>query len=108
MYPDYYEVITDPMDMNTIEAKIKAEKYQTESELIRDFKLMFSNCRRYNEVGSTIYEDAVTLEKVLLDRVKELGPLPDSCRYVKASSGNVSGSPRHVGYAFMHFYWEKK
>lgn len=38
---------------------------------------MFANCRKYNEEGSMIYDDAMTLQKVLLDRVKELGPLPD-------------------------------
>lgn len=34
---------------------------------------MFRNCREYNEEGSLIYEDAITLEKVLMDYVKE-GP----------------------------------
>lgn len=38
---------------------------------------MFSNCRQYNEQGSTIYEDAKTLERALKDRIKELGPLPE-------------------------------
>lgn len=36
---------------------------------------MFDNCRQFNEEGSLIYEDANTLEKVLLDRSKELGSL---------------------------------
>lgn len=39
---------------------------------------MFSNCRKYNEVGSMIYEDAKRLEKLLMDKVKELGPLAGS------------------------------
>lgn len=36
---------------------------------------MFSNCKRYNEEGSMIYDDAIKLQKVLVDKVKELGPL---------------------------------
>ena len=36
---------------------------------------MFRNCREYNEEGSLIYEDAITLEKVLMDHVKESGPV---------------------------------
>jgi len=36
---------------------------------------MFDNCRQFNEEGSLIYEDANTLERVLLDRSKELGPI---------------------------------
>lgn len=38
-YPDYYQVITEPIDMLTIETNIKAEKYRTEVELIQDFKV---------------------------------------------------------------------
>lgn len=34
---------------------------------------MFNNCRQYNEEGSVIFEDANTLERVLLDKARELG-----------------------------------
>lgn len=36
---------------------------------------MFRNCREYNEEGSLIYRDALMLERVLMDHVKELGPI---------------------------------
>lgn len=42
LYPDYYQVIAEPIDMLAIEANIKAEKYQSESELIQDFKVFTS------------------------------------------------------------------
>ncbi|XP_018396259.1 PREDICTED: LOW QUALITY PROTEIN: protein polybromo-1 [Cyphomyrmex costatus] len=93
LYPDYYQVIAEPIDMLAIEANIKVEKYQNENELIQDFKLMFNNCRQYNEEGSLIYEDANTLEKVLMDKVKELGPLPDTPR----SKSSASTPTRNVG-----------
>ena len=51
-YPDYYEVITNPMDMNTINEKIKKGLYKTTEEFIQDCRLMFNNCRQYNEEGS--------------------------------------------------------
>ena len=41
LYPDYYQVIAEPIDMLTIEANIKAEKYHSEGELIQDFKVRF-------------------------------------------------------------------
>ncbi|KAG0718393.1 Protein polybromo-1 [Chionoecetes opilio] len=63
-YPDYYEVTNQPIDMETIETKIKGERYNTEEELIADFRLMFHNCQRYNEEGSVIHSDATTLERV--------------------------------------------
>lgn len=57
---------------------------------------MFNNCRQYNEEGSLIYEDANTLEKVLMDKVKELGPLPDR------SKSTASTPTRNVGYVAVH------
>ncbi len=32
---------------------------------------MFRNCRDYNEEGSMIYEDANTLERILMEHVKD-------------------------------------
>ncbi|GFG36133.1 hypothetical protein Cfor_02751 [Coptotermes formosanus] len=73
LYPDYFQVITEPIDMLTIEANIKNDKYTSEEEIIADFKLMFNNCRQYNEEGSMIYEDANKLEEVLAEKVREMG-----------------------------------
>ena len=72
-YPDYYDIISEPIDMNMIDARIKGGQYRSEEELLADCKLMFSNCRLYNEEGSPIYEDANILEKVLLAKAREMG-----------------------------------
>ncbi|XP_054473330.1 polybromo 1, like isoform X4 [Anoplopoma fimbria] len=76
-YPDYYKVILEPMDMKTIEHNIRIERYATEEALMADMKLMFRNARHYNEEGSQVYNDADILEKILKDKRKELGPLPE-------------------------------
>lgn len=39
LYPDYYKVIAEPIDMLTIEEKIKQEKYKSEEEILLDFKV---------------------------------------------------------------------
>lgn len=49
LYPDYYQVIAEPIDMLAIEANIKAEKYQSESELIQDFKVLLSYFDQFRE-----------------------------------------------------------
>ncbi|XP_025107181.1 protein polybromo-1-like isoform X2 [Pomacea canaliculata] len=64
-YPDYYQVIMEPIDMTMIEAKIKADKYPNEQALLCDFELMFNNARHYNEEGSQVYQDADTLDRIL-------------------------------------------
>lgn len=40
LYPDYYEVIQEPMDMLTIESNIRADKYSSEEELMSDFQVL--------------------------------------------------------------------
>ncbi|XP_040015551.1 polybromo 1, like isoform X2 [Xiphias gladius] len=76
-YPDYYNVILEPMDLKTIEHNIRNERYATEEALMEDMKLMFRNARHYNEEGSQVYNDADILEKILKDKRKELGPPPE-------------------------------
>lgn len=72
-YPDYYEVIANPIDMTTINARIKSGSYKLVDDFIADARLMFNNCRQYNEEGSDIVKDANTLEKKLYAKCKEMG-----------------------------------
>lgn len=57
-YPDYYDIIQHPIDMITIRLNIENDKYGTLDDVVGDFRLMFANCRKYNEEGSRIYEGA--------------------------------------------------
>ncbi|XP_068625426.1 protein polybromo-1 isoform X1 [Battus philenor] len=72
LYPEYYNVIDRPIDMITIEANIKNDRYNSVEEMVSDFRLMFSNCRQFNEEGSMIYEDANLLERVMNEKLREL------------------------------------
>ncbi|XP_047035954.1 protein polybromo-1 isoform X4 [Helicoverpa zea] len=72
LYPEYYNVIDKPIDMITIEANIKNDRYNSIDEMVSDFRLMFSNCRQFNEEGSMIYEDANLLERVMNEKLKEV------------------------------------
>ncbi|OXB72364.1 UNVERIFIED_CONTAM: hypothetical protein H355_005433 [Colinus virginianus] len=76
-YPDYYKIILEPMDLKMIEHNIRNDKYVGEEAMIDDMKLMFRNARHYNEEGSQVYNDAHMLEKILKEKRKELGPLPE-------------------------------
>jgi len=47
--PDYYDVITRPMDFSTIKNKLNSNQYKGGlSEFIEDINLTFDNCLRYN------------------------------------------------------------
>uniref|UniRef100_A0A8B9K311 Polybromo 1, like n=1 Tax=Astyanax mexicanus TaxID=7994 RepID=A0A8B9K311_ASTMX len=65
------------MDLRTIEHNIRIDRYNNEEAFIKDVKLMFRNARHYNEEGSQVYNDSGILEKIVKDKLKELGPAPE-------------------------------
>ncbi|XP_055068904.2 polybromo 1, like isoform X2 [Misgurnus anguillicaudatus] len=97
-YPDYYQIIQDPMDLRTIEQNIRSERYNNEDALLEDMKLMFRNARHYNEEGSQVYNDSNILEKIVKDKQKELGPAPDEddmgSPKLKLRRSGVAASPK--------------
>lgn len=70
--PDYYNVITSPMDLSTMEEKLEQGSYTTAKELIDDLKLIFSNCRQYNDPTTVYAKYAARLEKYMWSLVKEI------------------------------------
>ncbi|XP_071082321.1 protein polybromo-1-like isoform X6 [Haliotis cracherodii] len=84
-YPDYYQVIMEPIDMGMIETKIRNEKYANEQQLLNDFELMFNNARHYNEEGSQVYQDANTLDRALKHKWRYMSSVAPS-KSGKASS----------------------
>ena len=63
---DYLDVVTDPIDLRTIEKRIrKGHWYKNKHMLYSDMMKMVNNCKLYNGEGSTYYEYAVSLEKYL-------------------------------------------
>ena len=86
-YPDYYDIITEPIDMKMINDRIMTNMYKCEEDMITDCKVMFSNCRLYNEEGSAIYEDANVLERVLMTKARDMGILTDRLMGKKKRGG---------------------
>jgi len=62
-YPDYYEVIKQPIHMEKIASTLKNNGYDNLDELVSDFILMFDNACKYNEPDSQIYK--VCIAKIL-------------------------------------------
>jgi len=61
--PDYPKIITHPMDLGTLRENLKNGKYKTFKDFMKDFTLIWSNCRAYNIDGSDIVKSANSLEK---------------------------------------------
>jgi hypothetical protein len=61
-YPDYYEVIQNPIDMKKIESKIAKGHYTSREEFEADFDLLFNNAQEFNMPESQIFLDAQILQ----------------------------------------------
>lgn len=68
---DYYEVITEPMDLMTMEQRLEADAYSSFEQFLYDSRLIFNNCRKYNNETTTYYKHATKLEKFLYSKIKE-------------------------------------
>lgn len=58
--PDYYEVVSHPIDMMKIQQKLRTEDYQDAEQFSEDFKLLISNAKAYylvtlTKLGSVIF-----------------------------------------------------
>jgi len=63
---DYMTVVKDPIDLSTIEKRIrKGDWYKSKEMLHVDMMRMVTNCKIYNDPTSPYYECATSLEKFL-------------------------------------------
>ncbi|EDR10134.1 uncharacterized protein LACBIDRAFT_248466, partial [Laccaria bicolor S238N-H82] len=46
--PDYYDVISNPMDFQTMLKKVKQKAYKSKRDFRDDLELIWSNCYKYN------------------------------------------------------------
>lgn len=70
--PDYYNVIKTPMDLSTIEERLESDHYSAPREMVADLKLMFNNCRQYNDATTVYNKCAVKLEKYMWGLIKDV------------------------------------
>ncbi|XP_055021038.1 bromodomain testis-specific protein [Boleophthalmus pectinirostris] len=70
--PDYYNIITNPMDLGTIKKRLQNKYYWKALECLQDFNTMFSNCYKYNRPGDDIVFMAQTLEKLFLQKISKM------------------------------------
>ncbi|EPZ37057.1 SNF2-related domain-containing protein [Rozella allomycis CSF55] len=65
-YPDYYEIIKNPICLSDIKYKADNNLYSSFDSLKSDLCLLFDNAQIYNQDGSIIFDDSVALKNIVL------------------------------------------
>ncbi|KAI4828577.1 hypothetical protein KUCAC02_022659 [Chaenocephalus aceratus] len=94
--PDYYKIITKPMDLTTIEKRLQNKYYCGALDCVQDFNNMFTNCYMYNRPGDDIVLMAQTLEKLFLQKLSDM---PQEAFELTANNTKepVKGRKTHTG-----------
>ena len=65
LYPDYYLIVTNPIDLKIIATRIHNHEYSTLDDMESDLFLMIANAKRYNDPKSQIYKVFFSTKKKL-------------------------------------------
>ena len=65
--PSYPDVVKHPMDLGTLEEKLKGESYTTVEDYVADFNLILNNTLTFNGPEHTVTKQAMNL-KAIFDR----------------------------------------
>ncbi|KAL3522470.1 hypothetical protein ACH5RR_015304 [Cinchona calisaya] len=68
--PDYFSIISDPMDLGTVKSKLASNRYFTAEEFAFDVKLTFSNAMLYNPPDHDVHAMAKQLQCIFIRRWK--------------------------------------
>jgi hypothetical protein len=61
------------MDLSTVKKHLKGKSHYTSLDLVfKDIQQIWDNCKKFNQEGSTIYDQAVNMEKKTKDYIKHL------------------------------------
>ena len=70
--PDYFKIITQPMDLGTIKKRLENNYYWCAQECIDDTNTMFQNCYTYNKPGEVIFLKYVYIIINIISQYKNL------------------------------------
>ncbi|KAF7840389.1 transcription factor GTE12 [Senna tora] len=70
--PDYFTIISEPMDLGTIKSKLEKKLYYGIEEFAADVRLTFSNAMTYNPPSNDVHLMAKELNKIFERKWKDL------------------------------------
>ncbi|XP_056229915.1 tyrosine-protein kinase BAZ1B isoform X2 [Seriola aureovittata] len=88
---DYLDIISQPMDFQTMLGKFSQGSYRHAQDFLEDIKLVFSNAEEYNQQGSTVLSCMVKTEQTFTELLQKL--LPGLSYLRRRSRKRVSQAP---------------
>ncbi|XP_071352469.1 tyrosine-protein kinase BAZ1B isoform X2 [Trachinotus anak] len=88
---DYLDIISQPMDFQTMLGKFSQGSYRHAQDFLEDMKLVFSNAEEYNQQGSTVLSCMVKTEQTFTELLQKL--LPGLSYLRRRSRKRVSQAP---------------
>lgn len=76
--PDYFEIIRNPMDLQTVKDKVNNNEYKNKKSFEGDVLLIFENARTYNQKGTVFYKCADSLESFAKTQLANMKDSNDS------------------------------
>lgn len=71
IYPEYYEQIIDPIDLQTIRSKIEKYEYKNADQFLRDFDLMRRNAVKFNTKASPLAVEATEIYEMVKSTIEQ-------------------------------------
>ena len=72
---DYPQVIAKPMDLTTVKQTIERQGYKSVNDCADDIRLIWNNCKKYNQDGSDFYNLADGFSKRFEERFSKVKAL---------------------------------
>ncbi|XP_069767921.1 tyrosine-protein kinase BAZ1B [Narcine bancroftii] len=68
---DYLEIISKPMDLQTMQSKCTCNRYRSVEEFLEDMKLVFNNAEMYNQEGCQVLTCVEKTERCFIEMLRK-------------------------------------
>ncbi len=68
--PDYYNIVKNPIDLQTMENKCISEQYESPQRFVDDIALMFDNAELYNKVSVRVSDPDCYIRAAVLENTQ--------------------------------------
>jgi bromodomain-containing factor 1 len=72
--PNYPDIIKQPMDLGTVDRRLKSSSYEKVSDFIADFNLIVNNCATYNGISHSIAQQGLKMRQSFENQMRALPP----------------------------------